>query len=164
MVGLVVLGLLTVVAGVLSGRSTIDYVLGRDAREAALSWTADIEERLRQPGAPESLLDKKLQVLNPVAFSNVAGRPAAGIILPSGPSFREDGFSLVDGINQITRGWFLGDIEETPGEFVSKLEGFAVLTPAGQPIAVGGRPLPRFARPPFSNSRVSTPGSPSLRR
>jgi len=35
MIGLVVLGLFTVVAGVLSGRSTIDYVLGRDAREAA---------------------------------------------------------------------------------------------------------------------------------
>ena len=38
MAGLVVLGLLTVIAGVLSGRSTIDYVLARDAREAALSW------------------------------------------------------------------------------------------------------------------------------
>ena len=37
MTGLVLLGLLTVIAGVLSGRSTIDYVLGRDAREAALS-------------------------------------------------------------------------------------------------------------------------------
>ena len=38
MSGLVLLGLLTVIAGVLSGRSTINYVLGRDAREAALSW------------------------------------------------------------------------------------------------------------------------------
>jgi len=41
MAGLVVLGLLTVVAGVLSGRSTINYVLARDAREAALSWAED---------------------------------------------------------------------------------------------------------------------------
>jgi len=38
MAGLVVLGLLTVIAGVLSGRSTINYVLARDAREASLSW------------------------------------------------------------------------------------------------------------------------------
>ena len=33
MAGLVVLGLLTVIAGVLSGHSTVDYVLGRDAQE-----------------------------------------------------------------------------------------------------------------------------------
>jgi hypothetical protein len=37
MAGLVILGLLTVVAGILSGRSTLDYVLVRDARDAALS-------------------------------------------------------------------------------------------------------------------------------
>ena len=39
----VVLGLLTVIAGVLSGRSTTNYVLSRDAREAALSWAGDTQ-------------------------------------------------------------------------------------------------------------------------
>jgi hypothetical protein len=37
MAGLVVLGLLTVIAGVLSGRSTINYVLTRDMRQASQS-------------------------------------------------------------------------------------------------------------------------------
>ena len=46
MAGLVILGLLTVVAGVLSGRSTINYVLSRDAREAALSMSAEMEKGL----------------------------------------------------------------------------------------------------------------------
>ncbi|WP_141701535.1 hypothetical protein [Methyloceanibacter marginalis] len=36
MAGLVTLGLFTVIAGVLSGRSTIDYVLGRDAAKRRL--------------------------------------------------------------------------------------------------------------------------------
>jgi hypothetical protein len=52
MAGLVVLGLLTVVAGVLSGRSTINYVLARDAREAALSWAAEIDKRLGEQAFP----------------------------------------------------------------------------------------------------------------
>lgn len=49
MAGLVTLGLFTVIAGVLSGRSTIDYVLGRDAREAALAWSEKIDAQLRSP-------------------------------------------------------------------------------------------------------------------
>jgi hypothetical protein len=46
MAGLVVLGLLTVVAGVVSGRSTIGYVLNRDAREAALSEASKLDGNL----------------------------------------------------------------------------------------------------------------------
>ena len=61
--GLVVLGLLTVVAGVLSGRSTINYVLARDAREAALSW-ADRQALGEQASPPPRLLDKDLQVVD----------------------------------------------------------------------------------------------------
>ena len=60
MAGLVVLGLLTVIAGVLSGRSTINYVLSRDAREAALSWAGDINKNLNalEPHAPAAALRK----------------------------------------------------------------------------------------------------------
>jgi hypothetical protein len=49
MVGLVVLGLLTVIAGVGSGRSAIDYVPNRDAREAALSQAAKLDASLSGP-------------------------------------------------------------------------------------------------------------------
>ncbi|HEV7463308.1 MAG TPA: hypothetical protein VGN85_05275, partial [Methyloceanibacter sp.] len=41
-----------VVAGVLSGRATINYVLARDAREAALSWAAEIDKRLGEQASP----------------------------------------------------------------------------------------------------------------
>jgi len=156
MAGLVVLGLLTAMAGVLSGRSTINYVLGRDAREAALSWTAEIDGRLREPGAPERILDENLQVLNAVALSDVSAQQGGDVSLPAGPSFRNDGFSLVDGLDRLTRGWLLGDIDETQGEFVSKLDGFAVLTPARQAIAVGGNLSPETLADILSQSAVDT--------
>lgn len=71
MLGLVALGLLTVAAGILSGRSTIDYVLGRDARQAALTWAADLDARLRQPDTPQRVLDAPLEVLNVAAFQQL---------------------------------------------------------------------------------------------
>ena len=71
MTGLVLLGLLTVIAEVLSGRSTIDYVLGRDAREAALSWAGQIDKSLAEQGpqAPQ-LLDQSVEVLDAQAFAS----------------------------------------------------------------------------------------------
>jgi diguanylate cyclase (GGDEF)-like protein len=143
MAGLVVLGLLTVIAGVLSGRSTINYVLERDAREAALTWAAEIDTRLREAGAsePETVLDKNLQVLNAVGLRDIADKNA-DISLPAGPSFREDGFSLIDGLDRLTRGWFLSNIDENRDEFVSRLNGFAVLSPKHKALAVGGNLSP----------------------
>ena len=143
MAGLVVLGLFTVVAGVLSGRSTINYVLGRDAREAALSWAQDIDNRLRQPGTPARVLNKDVHVLNAPGLRDLAeGADGAKITLPAPPSFRADGFTLVDGLDRITRGWLLSNIDKTGGEFVSRLDGFAILTPKGTALAVGGKLSP----------------------
>ena len=78
MAGLVVLGLLTVVAGVLSGRSTINYVLARDAREAALSWAGNINKSLSElgPHAPQ-LLDQNLEVLDADKFASQSGKRAS---------------------------------------------------------------------------------------
>ena len=45
MAGLVVLGLFTLVAGVLSGRSATNYVLARDAHDAATSWAGKIDTK-----------------------------------------------------------------------------------------------------------------------
>ncbi|ODR97352.1 hypothetical protein AUC69_12065 [Methyloceanibacter superfactus] len=162
MAGLVILGLLTVVAGVMSGRSTINYVLGRDAREAALAWTAEIDARLSEPGVPERVLDKKLQVLNAVALSEASAQ-SADVSLPASPSFREDGLSLVDGLDRLTRGWFLGNIDETQGQFVSKLDGFAVLTPGRKAIAVGGSLSPDALADILGQSDVETAIAQSVR-
>jgi hypothetical protein len=80
MAGLVVLGLLTVVAGVLSGRST----MARDAREAALSWAGDINKSLSElgPHAPQ-VLDQSLEVLDADKFASQSGK-LASLPAPSG--------------------------------------------------------------------------------
>jgi diguanylate cyclase (GGDEF)-like protein len=137
MAGLVVLGLLTVVAGVLSGRSTINYVLGRDAREAALTWASEIDERLREPGIPDRVLDEDVSVLHATKFDDIAANQN-DVSLPSNPSFGDDGFSLIDVLDRLTRGWFLSNIDAERGDFVSQLDSFAVLSPNHEVLAVGG--------------------------
>jgi diguanylate cyclase (GGDEF)-like protein len=135
MAGLVVLGLLTVIAGVLSGRSTIDYVLARDAREAALSWAGNVNKSLSETGphAPQ-LLDRKLDVLNPVAFAAEIGKPA---VLPSDATSKQD-FTLVEDVDRLTTGWLLRHMTQSKDDFVSQLDGFAVLGADQAPLAVGG--------------------------
>jgi hypothetical protein len=132
MAGLVILGLLTVVAGILSGRSTLNYVLARDAREAALSWAGAVNNNLGElgPHAPQ-FLDQSLDVLNPEAFASQSGQPAS---LPATSTTKDD-FPLVAELGRLT-GWALSHISKD--EFVSKLEGFAVLGPDLTPLAVGG--------------------------
>jgi diguanylate cyclase (GGDEF)-like protein len=143
MAGLVALGLLTVVAGVLSGRSTINYVLARDAREAALSWAGEIDKGLSEQGSPSArLLDKDLQVLDAAKFradvTDQAGKPTS---LPAS-STSADGFSLIENFDRLTMGWTLGHIKQTNDEFVSKLDGFAVLALDRAPLAVAGKLSP----------------------
>ena len=132
MAGLVILGLLTVVAGILSGRSTLNYVLARDAREASLSWAGSVNSNLGElgPHAPQ-FLDQSLDVLNPEAFASQSGQPAS---LPATSTAKDD-FPLVAELGRLT-GWALSHISKD--EFVSKLKGFAVLGPDLAPLAVGG--------------------------
>ena len=68
MAGLVTLGLLTVVAGVVSGRSAIDFALGKDARDAALSWSAQIQKGLAsQPRSIRPFLIGRCKFSSPTA-------------------------------------------------------------------------------------------------
>ena len=48
MVGLIVLGAMTVIAGFASGRSTFQYALSTDARQAAARWVEKVDGRLFQ--------------------------------------------------------------------------------------------------------------------
>ncbi len=132
MAGLILLGLLTVVAGILSGRSTLNYVLARDAREAALSWAGSVNKNLGElgPHAPQ-FLDQNLDVIDPEAFAAQAGKPAS---LPADWTAKRD-FPLVQELGRLM-GWALNNISKD--EFVSKLQGFAVLGPDLTPLAVGG--------------------------
>jgi diguanylate cyclase (GGDEF)-like protein len=138
MAGLVVLGLLTVIAGVLSSHSTVDYVLGRDAQEAALSWAAKIDAELVDQNASRTILGKDLEVLDPNSFQqNIASMSGKSAALPANQGFR-GGFGLVEAIDRMTGGWALGGNDRTKDDFVSELDGFAVLDAGGTPIATAG--------------------------
>lgn len=131
MAGLVILGLLTVVAGVVSGRSAIDFALGKDARDAALSWSAQIDKNLASPiSVDPTVLDRKVQILKPGSLG-----AASPLTLPAGASIGSDAPGLIGGIGI---DWFLGHGAEQRTEFVSQLEGFAVLNPQREPLAVAG--------------------------
>ncbi len=139
MAGLVTLGLFTVIAGVLTGRSSINYVLGRDAREAALAWSGKIDAQLRSPQSDAAdSATPDIQTLNATALDELAAGSQEAITLPARSSFSGDGFALIDGFNRLTRGWFLSNLDEKSGEYVSQMDGFAVMTPKGQALAVGG--------------------------
>ena len=134
MAGLVILGLLTVVAGVVSGRSAIDFALGKDARDAALSWSAQIGKGLA-PGASvdPTVLDRKVQILQPDRLRT--GSPSKALTLPAGANFGNDVPGLA---GTLGLGWILGHGGEQRDEFVSQLEGFAVLSPQREALAVAG--------------------------
>ncbi|MCK4276223.1 MAG: hypothetical protein KAX78_06900, partial [Phycisphaerae bacterium] len=89
MAGLVMLGLFTVLAGILSGRSTINYVLGRDARDASLTWASEINDRLRTADLSD------LTVLDTAAFhSIVSDGSSPDPSLPTSATLADDGFKL----------------------------------------------------------------------
>jgi hypothetical protein len=118
------------------GAPPINYVLARDAR-----WAAEIDKRLGEQASPSPprLLDKDLQVLDAAKLNaNVASPSGAGASLPTNSTFNTDGFSLIEGLDRLTMGWALSHIYRTHNEFVSKLDGFAVLAPDGATLAVGG--------------------------
>ena len=57
--------------------------------------------------------------------------------LPVKQEFNQDGFGLIEGLDRLTMGWALGG-NQPKDEFVSKLDGFAVLGADGKPFAIGG--------------------------
>ena len=139
MAGLVILGLLTVIAGVLSGRSTINYVLSRDAREAALSMSAEIEKGLAKEQPAWRVLGKDVEVIDADSLhQSFAGGEGSKATLPASRSLKDDGFGLIEWFDDLTMGWALGRSQHTGEQFVSKLDGFAVLGPDSKPLAVAG--------------------------
>jgi len=58
--------------------------------------------------------------------------------LPANQSFSQRGFGLIEAIDRLTGGWALGRSNQAKDEFVSKLDGFAVLDADEKPIATAG--------------------------
>ncbi len=155
MTGLVILGLLTVAAGVLSGRSTINYVLARDVREAALHMSAELEKGLASPEAAQRILGKTVEVLDAEALNQ--GFAGSGVtMLPASRSLKDDGFGLIEWLDNLTGGAVLGSAGRGGDQFASRLEGFAVLGPDGKPLAVAGSLSPDAVKTLLADADVAS--------
>jgi diguanylate cyclase (GGDEF)-like protein len=142
MSGLVVLGLLTLGAGVLSGRSATNYVLTKDARDAALSWASKIDSQLLEPGAaPAKVLDKDVEVLD---AATLRGKPGTQTDNQASPpaSARDDDLGLLGGLDQLIVRWTSKPTDPTKDDYASKLYGFAALGPDKVPLAMSGNLTP----------------------
>src|SRR6476660_6310857 len=134
MPGLVVSSLFTRVAGVLSGRSATNYVLARDAHDAATSWAGKIDTKLTVPGeAARNMLDKNVQVLDPSSFNS----EGSGQVKP--PKLHEDDdLGLLGGLDKMMVSWATKRADPARDDFVSKLDGFAVIGLDRKPLATSG--------------------------
>ncbi len=133
MVGLVMLGLLTVVAGVMTGRTTLQHVLETDARDATISWTKVVDANLSKSGKLDNeILGLKTEVLEPESLKSHAGSAARPEVYAlhktySGP-----------GLENALLNWINSRREQNSDEYVSRLAGFAILSPSREVLATGG--------------------------
>lgn len=139
MAGLIILGILTVVAGFVSGRSTFQYALSTDARHASKQWVREIENKLLDPAMTnvDSIASLKIIVTEPERLAvlrrqAVSDNPRDLQIARS----VNDQIGLLAGIDRLFSGWitkltrFLDD-----GSYVSNVRNFAVLDARGQVVA-----------------------------
>ncbi|HLC08610.1 MAG TPA: EAL domain-containing protein, partial [Methyloceanibacter sp.] len=80
------------------------------------------------------------------------GKPS----LPVNPGFDDNAFSVIGGIDKLTNGWALSRLTEGQSDFVSKLDGFAVLSPNLEPLAVSGNLSPATLQGILARGEVST--------
>jgi diguanylate cyclase (GGDEF)-like protein len=124
MAGLIIFGLLTVIAGIFSGRSATNYVLAKDAHDAAIYWANEHDKRLSAPAAPQ----EKAEVIDPSAFRG--DKPLTA------PTIDKD-FGI-GGLDRLVVGWITRGDDAQRDEFVSKVDGFAALGDDAKPLAVSG--------------------------
>ncbi len=135
MAGLIVLGIATVAAGFVSGRSTFQYALSTDARQAAAKWVAKAEDQLFRQQLPPGgrVLDQGIAIVAPGPFNEYrarAGSASPRILRVARLANEESG--LLAGIDKLFSGWIskltsLLDAED----HVSQIRNFALLQPDG---------------------------------
>ena len=138
MAGLILLGILTAVAGFLSGRSTVRYALSTDARQASISWVARAEKEisLQDSGRIGEIGKRQVRIIAPdllaqmrkSSFENEALRTtiAPSVQRESGP------ISLID---RYFTAWIsrLTGLLDSKGH-VTRIMNFALLDQTGRPI------------------------------
>jgi len=134
MAGLVMLGLFTAIAGVFSGRSATNYLLAKDAYGAALSSAGKIDKTLTEPGPiATSVLDSNLEILDPAKL-----RGSLGTAPTKAPIGDDDGFDLLAGFDRSIVSWAAKRAGPTRDDYVSKLDGFAIVGLDRMPLATSG--------------------------
>ena len=135
MAGLIILGAATVAAGFVSGRSTFQYALSTDARQAAAKWVGKAENQLfrQQSPAGERLLEQGVTIVAPKLFSEyrTRARSAGAQNLRIASSAREES-GLLAGIDKLFSGWItnLTNLLDAD-DHVSRIRNFALLQPSG---------------------------------
>ena len=135
MAGLIVLGIATVAAGFASGRSTFQYALSTDARQASARWIERVEDQLfgQQPEKAGTASRQQVVIVAPRIFDRykalgkkdgVKGYRIAGSV--------QEESGLLAGIDRLFSGWIarLTDLMDTD-EHVSRVQKFAMLDQAG---------------------------------
>ncbi|MCJ7599712.1 MAG: diguanylate cyclase, partial [Methyloceanibacter sp.] len=136
MAGLVVLGVFTLVAGVLSGRSATNYVLAKDAHDAAANWAGKIDKQLTAPGPVAThVLDRNIEIFDPAKFRSDQNAKAAKPPI----SQDDDGLGLLGGLDQLIVSWATKRADPGRDDYVSKLDGFTVLGLDRAPLAASDK-------------------------
>jgi len=139
MAGLIVLGVLTVAAGFVSGRTTFKYALSTDARHASVQWVNAIESRLFEPAVERAgfVAGQRVIITAPeklAALRDVANAENAKAQKIARSVNGESG--LLAGIDLMFSGWiarltrFLDD-----DNYVSQVRNFALLDGRGLVVA-----------------------------
>ncbi len=135
MAGLVILGIVTVAASFVSGRSTFQYALSTDARQASTQWVKRVEDQLfRQQGAGIGLIsNQKVVVVAPRLFADY--QALARESGASGPRIARSAngqSGLLAGIDKLFSWWItnLTSILDA-NNHVSQVKNFALLETGG---------------------------------
>lgn len=141
--GLVVLGLLTVLAGIVTGRTTLRYVLEKDAESAAMSWTHIAEASIEaQKGLASHLLGQNIVVHRSTELTRnikaAENAPKASPVTELADKTPRSG-----GLENFVLRWVRNKQNGKKQTFVSRLSGFAILDPSRKVLASGGDLTPQ---------------------
>ncbi len=133
--GLIILGVVIVIAGFASGRSTFDYALTTDARQASARWIARTEEQLFDKGFKQikEISDRRVEVLAPRIYDGYKVQVKKdGLKKFKIARSIHEGFSLISGIDRLLSGWIsnLTNLMDSE-EHVSRVRNFALLDHSG---------------------------------
>lgn len=138
MTGLVVLGLLTVAAGFVSGRTTFQYALSTDARQASTVWVKRAERAIYavRGGAGSKIDHHPVRIMEPGLLAEIRQQsPVYRAVETTIARTAHEQSGLLAGIDRLFSGWIRGltDLLDS-GSHVSQVVNFALLDPSGRPI------------------------------